>query len=351
MSDAPTRAFAGNRPSDIGSAPAKKPAPGTSLRRGVGAAAANLSGFGIVCFLFVLLIFARLVYPGFFEAANLQNILSQNAPIGLVAIGMTIVMIGGGFDLSVGAIAAVASVTYAMLALNIGLWQAAIATLALGLLLGAINGVLVGYLGINPFIATLATASIYSGFAFVLSDSQPIVVDVAGFEEVGQGTLWSVPISVWIVAGTFLVGGVVLARSVYGHNLYAVGGNSEAARLSGIRINQVRIVSYVSVGVMSALAGIVLTSRLGVGQADVGLDMTLNAITIVVIGGTSLFGGEGAMWRTTIGLLLLGIIINIADSKGWSGSVQGIVKGLVLIGAVGLDVLARSMRARKQRFD
>ncbi len=308
-----------------------------------------VSRLGVVWFLVLLVIAARIIYPSFTQSGNLQNILYQNAPIGLIAVGMTFAMISGGFDLSVGGIVALSSVTCAKLALTWSLWEAGAITLLLGLGLGLLNGVLVTRFAINPFIATLATASIYSGAAYLLSDSQPIVVDRPGFLWIGQGSLWGLPISIWMMALAFVGGGLVLAGTVYGHRIYAVGGNREAARLAGIRIDQIQITSYMIVGVMAALAGITLSSRLGVGQADVGADMTLDAITIVVIGGTSLFGGEGAIWRTGVGLLLLGVIINVADSEGWNGSLENILKGCVLLGAVGLDVFVRRMRAGRVR--
>lgn len=306
--------------------------------------AARLSQLGVLWFLLLLVGLAQLTYPGFADRGNLLNILSQNAPIGLIAVGMTFAMISGGFDLSVGAIVAMSSVAFARATLSFGLWQAMVLTLVLGLGLGLVNGLVVTKLRINPFIATLATASVYSGAAYLLSRSEPIVVDRPDFVHIGQGSLGPLPISVWLTGCAFLVGGLVLARTVFGHRVYAVGGSREAARLAGIRVDRVQIVSYLVVGVASALAGIVLSSRLGVGQANVGVDLTLDAITIVVIGGTSLFGGEGSMWRTAVGLLLLGVIINVANSKGWSGSLENILKGCVLLGAVGLDVFVRRLR-------
>lgn len=303
-----------------------------------------VSRLGTVWFLVLLVALAQIVYPGFTQSGNLRNILSQNAPLGLIAVGMTFAMICGGFDLSVGGTVAMSSVVFAKLSLTGPLWQAAAVTLLLGLALGLVNGALVTRFGINPFIATLATASVYSGAAYLLSDSQPIVVDKPGFLKLGQGDLAGVPTAVWILLVAFVVGGLVLSGTVYGHCVYAVGGNKEAARLAGIRVDLVQVVSYVAVGVMAALAGILLSSRLGVGQADVGSDMTLDVITIVVIGGTSLFGGEGAVWRTAVGLLLLGVIVNVADSKGWNGSLENILKGCVLLAAVGLDVFVRRLR-------
>jgi len=237
-------------------------------------------------------------------------------------------------------------VTFAKLAIGVGLTQAVILTLLIACGLGLINGVLVTKLSINPFVATLGTASIYSGAAFVLSDSQPIVVTAEHFQWLGQGMVADIPVSVWLLAVAFVLGGLILWGSVFGHCTYAVGGNREAARLAGIRVDQTQIIGYVIVASMAGVAGMVLTSRLGVGQADVGSDMTLDAITIVVVGGTSLFGGEGSVWRTGVGLLLLGVIINVADFQGWSGQFESILKGCVLLTAVGLDVLTRRLRER-----
>ncbi len=305
-----------------------------------------LTRLGTIWFLLVLIVVAGLLFPGFFETGNLRNILSQNAPIGLIAVGMTFAMIGGGFDLSVGAIAAVSSVTFAKLTIGVGLTQAIILTLLVACALGLINGLLVTKFAINPFVATLGTASIYSGAAYVLSDSQPIVVTANHFQWLGQGMAAGIPVSVWLLALALVLGALILWGSVFGHCTYAVGGNREAARLAGIRVDQTQIIGYVIVASMAGAAGMVLTSRLGVGQADVGSDMTLDAITIVVVGGTSLFGGEGSIWRTGVGLLLLGVIINVADFQGWSGQLESILKGCVLLTAVGLDVLTRRLRER-----
>jgi ribose transport system permease protein len=302
---------------------------------------------GTVWFLLLCLALARLVDPRFYEIGNLKNILTQNAPIGLIAVGMTFAIICGLFDLSCGSIAGLVAVAYAKAAISHGLWPALAIALGLGLLLGAVNGVLVTKLSINPFIATLATSSIYLGYAYVLSNSQPISVSTPHFDRIGHGTLLGLPVPVDLLIVAVLVGGFVLSRSVFGHTVYAVGGNQEAARLAGIRIDRTKILSYMLVGLMSAFAAIVLTSTLSVGEADMGTDMALQAITIVVIGGTSLFGGEGAMWRTVVGLLLLGVITNVADSRGWSGNIENILEGVVLAAAVGLDVLSRRLHARR----
>jgi len=299
---------------------------------------------GMLWLLVILLVAAQLEYPGFFEWANVRNVLAQNTPVGIMAVGMTFVMIAGGFDLSVGAIYAAAAVFFADMAPRMPIAVALACTLALGVAMGAINGFVITRMRVNPFVATLGSGSIFGGAAFLYSHSQPIVVTVSGFQTLGQGSLLGLPIPIWIGAAVFLVGGTVLARSVFGQSLYAVGGNDEAARLAGLRVDLLRASTYVIVGVASALGGAILASRIGVGQADVGNAITLQAIAIVVIGGTSLFGGEGAVWRTATGLLILAIITNVSDSKGWSSNIQEVVKGVIIIGAVSLDAFARARR-------
>lgn len=301
-------------------------------------------------FLAALVVAAQLVYPRFLTAGNLTNILSQGAPLGVVAVAMTFVLVGGGFDLSVGAMVAMCSVVYAQLSLLFVAPVALALALTLGLLLGLVNGLLVARMELNPFVATLATASIYGGLAYVVSGSAPILVHMPGFQDIGQGRVAGLPVSVWVLVAVAAVGAAVLARSVYGHDLYAIGGNAEAARLAGVRVHAARVTSYVLLGVAAAVAAIVLTSRLGVGQATIGADMTLDVITVVVIGGTSLFGGEGSVGRTVVGLLIIGVILNVSDSIGWGADIEHIVTGAVLLGAVGLDVLTRRRRARSGAF-
>lgn len=295
--------------------------------------------------LLVLLVAAPFTYPGFYEWGNVRNILAQNVPFGITAVGMTFVMIAGGFDLSVGSVYASAAVFFASMADRTSVGVALVLALALGLCMGAINGFIVTRMRVNPFVATLGTGSVFGGVAFLYSHSQPVVATAAGFQTLGQGSWLGLPISIWIGVAVFLVGGVVLARSVYGLSLYAVGGNTEAARLSGLRVDLLRASTYMIVGGSAALGGVILASRIGVGQADVGASLTLEAIAIVVIGGTSLFGGEGAVWRTATGLLILAIITNVGDSRGWSSNVEDVVKGVIIIGAVALDAFARSRRS------
>jgi ribose transport system permease protein len=304
-----------------------------------------IAQFGMVWAFIILVIVGSIVYPRLTSPTNVTNILSQNAPVGIVAVGMTFVMIGGGFDLSVGSTFALATCIFAKLADSAGLSLAALAALAAGALCGTVNGFIVTKLKVNPFVATLGTGSAFGGIAYIYSKSAPITPDNPAFQTVGTGSLLGLPYSIGLLAAIFAVGGFVLAKSSYGQAMYAIGGNNEAARLSGLPTDLLRASTYVLTGICASVGGIIIASRLGVGQADMGNTVPLDTIAVVVIGGTSLLGGEGAMWRTLIGLLVLGTLTNIFDSLAISSNYQLVAKGLIIISSVALDIFARSLRA------
>ncbi len=300
--------------------------------------------YGMIIVLFLLIVVATIVYPRFLDPINVRNILSQSAPVGIVAAGMTFVMIAGGFDLSVGAIFALAAVIFAMLADPLGLWGAGAVAIFAGFLCGSVNGFLVTKMNVNTFVATLGTGSVFGGLAYIVSRSAPHTPDDYSFDTLGIGTMMQIPYSIWLLVVSFLIGGIFLSRSIYGRSLYAIGGNMEAARLSGIKVELLKASTYTLSGMCSALAGMILASRLGLGQADMGGNIALDSIAIVVIGGTSLLGGEGAMWRTVVGLLILATLTNVFDALAISTNYQLVTKGLIVIGAVALDAYARKRR-------
>jgi ribose transport system permease protein len=298
----------------------------------------------IVWVLIALAIVADVLYPGFFAWGNIRNILSQNAPVGLVAIGMTFVMIAGGFDLSVSSIFALGGVAFASFVGHVPVGLAAAGAIVVGLVAGAVNGAIITRLRVNPFVATLGTASAFSGLAYVYSHSTPIVPTNGSFAALGSNDLLGIPISVLLFFAVFALGAVVLSKSVFGRTIYAVGGNAEAARLAGIRVDLIRFAAYAITGVCAALAGMIIASRTGVGQADTGASITLDSIAIVIIGGTSLQGGEGAMWRTLVGMLILGTINNLFDSLALDTAAQSLVKGVIVVGAVALESFTRGRK-------
>jgi ribose transport system permease protein len=296
--------------------------------------------YGIVVVLAILSVVAVILYPRFFSIQNIFNILSQNAPIGIIAVGMTFVMIAGGFDLSVGSIVGLGATFFASFALRSGLLVAALVAILAGLTVGSINGIVINRLRVNPFIATLGAASVINGLMLIYSNTQPYVVSDPAFQAVGAGKTGPIPTSILVLAFVFLVGGFALSWTKYGRRIYAIGGNAEASHLSGIRVEFIRSTTYALSGVLAALAGILIASRLGVGQANMGATMTLDAIAIVVVGGNSLMGGEGAMWRTLVGLLVLATLTNIFYSVDVDPNWQLVAKGLIIVAAVALDSLA-----------
>ncbi|MTD56067.1 ABC transporter permease [Amycolatopsis sp. RM579] len=300
----------------------------------------------MVVVLIAVVIGAQVAYDKFLTWDNIRNLLSQNAPLAIVAVGMTIVILSGAFDLSVGSVLAAGSTVYAMYAKEgHSLWLAALIAILVGCVCGVLNGVVVTKLKVTPFITTLASAAIVTGLTYVWSDSRPITVRVPGFGDLARKTFLDVSWSVWLTVGIFVVGGVLVGRTVFGRYIYAVGGNLEAARLAGIPTDRIRLAAFVAVSVSAAIGGIVLASRLGVGSADQGANVTLDSIAIVVIGGTSLFGGEGAVWRTAVGLLILATLNNLLSSLALESAVQNVVKGSVLLLAVILDSYTRRRRA------
>ncbi|MGK9166664.1 ABC transporter permease [Inquilinus limosus] len=304
-----------------------------------------LARFAMVWVLVGLVALSQLLYPGFLDIGNVLNILSQNAPVGIIAVGMTFVMIAGGFDLSVGSLYAAGATFYAAQAKGLPLPLAAAVTLLVGVLAGLLNGLVITKLRVNPFVATLGTSSIFAGAAFLYSHSAPIIVDDPAFSTLGAGRLAGTPISVLLMFVVFVLGGAVLSKTVYGRSLYAIGGNAEAAHLAGLPVDRLRISTYVLVGVLSVLGGMIIASRLSMGQADIGGTIALDAISMVIIGGTSLFGGAGAVWRTAVGMLILATLTNLFDALALNSNLQLIVKGVIVISAVALDALSQRRAA------
>jgi ribose transport system permease protein len=299
---------------------------------------------GMVWMLIVIVVVAQIAYPGFLAPRNVGFIISQNAPTGIIAVGMTMVMIAGGFDLSVGSIYAAGAVMFADMANRAPLPLALLTAVLLGMALGLVNGLLITKVKINPFIATLGTSSVFGGGTYFYTHSGPVNVSAEHFDALGLGQTLDLANATWILAITFVLGSITLSRTVFGRSLYVVGGNPEAARLAGMRVDRLKAMTYVIVGFCAALSGAIIASRVGVGQAEIAGSMSLDVIAVVVIGGTSLFGGEGSMWRTAVGLLIVASLGNVCDSLGLDSNSQSIIKGAIILGAVALDAVSRRKR-------
>jgi len=305
-----------------------------------------LASYGMVLVLAVVVVVAQALNSGFSEPGNIRNIFSQNAALGLVAIGATFVIIGGGFDLSAGAMYALGGVVYAQLATTgTPVLAAFFLTILCGTVAGLVNGLLVNGLRINPFVATLGSSSVILGVAYVISDSLPIsALGVEGFDSIGRDRFYDLTYSVYLFLFVFLLSAFLLHLTVWGRNVFAIGGNREAARLAGVRIRMVSVSTYVASGMLAAMGGVVIASRTSVGQPNIGGTIALDAITVVIVGGTTLFGGEGAIWRSLIGLMILGILRNTFDSLALSNATQLVATGAILVAAVAMDAIVREHR-------
>ncbi|QKY70059.1 ribose ABC transporter permease [Lentibacillus sp. CBA3610] len=300
----------------------------------------DFSKLGPLIGLIIMVIFLGFMSDSFFTLDNILNLLRQVSVNALIAFGMTFVILTAGIDLSVGSLLALGSaLTAGLLAGGMDPVLAVLLGLLIGLGLGAINGLIITKGKVAPFIATLATMTIYRGATLVYTDGRPItgLSDSFTFEMIGRGYVFGVPFPVILMLGVFLILYFVLRKTVFGRQVYAVGGNEEASILSGIKADRIKIGVYSLTGMLSVLAGIILTSRLNSAQPTAGEMFELDAIAAVVIGGTSLMGGRGRITGTLIGALIIGVIDNGLNLMNVSSFYQQIVKGGVILLAVLLD--------------
>lgn len=318
-------------PAGAGSGAPARPAPALRAR-----AASLLQRQGAVVALVALCIFGFARYAAFLTPENVMNVLRQNSVAGLVALGMTVVILTGGIDLSVGSVLAVGGITAAALSPH-GTLVAVLGGLAAGTLLGMLNGLLITRARIQPFIVTLAMMIAARGVALGVTGENSVRVDrtAEGLMWLGQGRIAGIPTQVVLMALAFVAGGVALRYTRAGRYVYATGDNEDAARLLGLKVDRVLIATYALSGLLAALAGIVQAGRLGAGQPVAGSGIELDAIAAVVVGGTLLSGGQGGVGSTVVGVLLLGVIFNLFNLEGtitpwW----QGVLRGVFLLGVV-----------------
>lgn len=291
----------------------------------------------IILLLVVMLAVTTVLAPNFFNPQNLINVARQASITGIVAVGMTFVILTAGIDLSVGAILALVGILFSlMVKAEIGVAVAIPAALLVGILAGAVNGIGATFLGMQPFIMTLATMAIVSGIALLISGGTPIpfMSENALIALLGNGNIAGVPGPVIVFVLVALIAALVLRYLPFGRFVYGVGGGLEAARLSGVRTARVLIAVYAISGLCAAIAGVITTSRLFVGHPTAGSFITLDSIAAVVIGGTSLMGGRGSVIGTVAGVLLLAMVANLLNLLGVSPFNQQIAKGAIIILAV-----------------
>lgn len=299
--------------------------------------AAMAQTYGIVVALIVLVVVVTLGNPAFVSQQNLLNMLSQWAPAGIMAIGMTFVILTGGFDLSVASGYSLCAVVAAYVGQNYPPEVAFAAAIGTGLFFGCVNGYLVAVVRINPFITTVGTGFIINGVALVLTKNAAFMVSNETFSILGAGRVYGVPYSGIVLVILMIALGFVLSRTAYGESVYAVGGNYEASRLSGIRAPETVASTYILLGGCVGLAGSIGASQLSSAQANLDPGILFDVLTIVVVGGTSLSGGVGSMWRTAVGLGIIATISNGFILLDVSPYYQSIIKGGIIVGALALD--------------
>ncbi|MHA6513054.1 ABC transporter permease [Tessaracoccus sp. Z1128] len=312
--------------------------------------AAAVKKYAILLILIAFMVILAIVTGGtFLRSQNLINVVVQVAPIGIVALGMMFAIITKGIDLSVGSTVALVAVVSASLAQvqsdsamfpglpPMPIFVSVIVGLLVGAIVGAIVGTLVAYFRIPPFVATLGMMTAARGLANIYTGGRPVSNLAPGFNWMGQGNILGVPVPMIIfiiVAGVIWV---VLNRTRFGRHTYAIGGNDQAARVSGISIGRVQFLIYTLIGMLAGLAGMILAARIGSGQPTLGVMLELDAITAAVIGGVSFNGGIGVVWGVVVGALIIGVINNGLDLMNVSPFMQMVVKGAIIVVAVIID--------------
>jgi ribose transport system permease protein len=290
--------------------------------------------------LLIIIVVVALTTPNFIAIDNFQNIAMQAAVLSIVAIGSTVVILTGGIDLSPGSMIALITMVLASL-IKLDGWSLAIAipaALLCGALLGAVNGFFVAYLKIPSFIVTLAALSLFKGIALTIGGSTPIVSLSPNLEAIFYGQILGIPLPFVYVVVLYAVAVLVLNHTVFGREIYAIGGNEVAARLSGIRIKRIRLFAFIIAGGCAAIGAVLLSARLNSGSPNYGTLIELQAIAAVVVGGASLSGGRGHVFNTLIGVLIITVVQNGLNLNAVSPAVQSIAIGLIILLAVAIDI-------------
>lgn len=306
-----------------------------------------IQGQGLFVMLVALVAMFASLNGNFLTGGNFLNSGSSAAPLGIMATAQTFLIVSGGFDVSVGSVAAMTTVIIG-LGVNdgINIWFSAMLALVVALLIGAVNGTIVVWLRVNPLITTLGTMSVFSGLAFMISNGHTLVVTDNTFTSLGLGKLWGVPIPLLVFGAAVGIGIIVERLLGVGRSIYAIGSNSEAARLAGIRVKQVPFVLYVVSSLSAGVAGIIVTAQLASASPQVGSSYLLTVVTAVILGGASLAGGRGSVLGTIVAVAILGVLQSGFALLSLSSYVQTVALGAALILAVLIDQAARAVTDR-----
>lgn len=297
-------------------------------------------GYYIVVVFLVMVVISRIIFPRFLSQVNVFNILRQSAVPGIVALGMLLVIMTAGIDLSVGSLVAATGVLAVGLQRNIPLVFVLLLSLAIGLFAGLVSGLLITKRKIPPFVATMGMMAVARGLTYVYTHGGPIQITYPEYNFLGRGMIGPMPfiVIVWLIISIIVL--IIITQTTFGRSIKAIGSNSTATYLSGINVSRHVIIVYMLSGLLCGIGGILLTSRITVGTPLIGVGMELDAIAAVVIGGASLSGGHGTVFGTIIGVLILGVVSNMLNLVGVSMFYQDTVRGAIII----LAVLFKSAR-------
>jgi ribose/xylose/arabinose/galactoside ABC-type transport system permease subunit len=295
------------------------------------------TGLGLIGVIILMIIVFSLVNPNFYSAVNMRNVSRQIAILGIVSCGQTMVILSGGFDLSVGMAIGLISVVSSLIMSDYGLWPGIASGLLAGLSVGALNGFMVAKAGLPPFIATLATFSAARGLALIISGGLPITDMPSEFSFLGAGQILTLPLPAVIAALVFIACAIIMKKTRFGRYVYAIGGNEEAALYSGVPVTHCKLQVWAFHGLLVGLAAVVLTSRAVSGHATLGEGLELESIAATVIGGTALGRGRGSIFNTFLGVLAMGILTNGLNLLNVSTYYQMVLIGIIIAGAVYVD--------------
>lgn len=298
--------------------------------------------YGILIFLIVLFLVLSLSSPYFLTVENLTKVLRQVAVVGIVTVSMTMVILTGGIDLSVGSMLALCAVILAKLMVaGVNVALAILMTLIAGMALGLFNGFLINKIKISPLISTLGTMTVYSGITYIITGGTSIFGFPDSFAFIGQGYIFKIPVPIIILVLVYSFGFFVLNNTRFGRYLYGIGANERASILSGVNVKKIKYIAYIISGLLSSLAAVVMLSRVNSALPSLGEGLEFDVVTAVVLGGISVNGGEGRLRGVVIGLLIIAILSNGMILLGVGNYFQTVVKGLVLLVAVGIDNISK----------
>lgn len=305
----------------------------------------------IYVFLLVMIIFFSTTSQNFLTMRNLMNVIKQVAIYGIASVGMTYVILLGGIDLSIGSIISLVNIVAAYVMVNLGLnpFIAILAALVISTAIGFLNGIIIAKLKMPELIVTFASQTIFAGLAYIICKGTPISRFPDSFLTIGQGYVGAIPIPVIIMVIVFAIGWFISEKTYFGRYFYALGGNEEAAQLSGIDVKWVKCLVYSLSGLFAGIAGLVMLARANTGQPNAGVGYEFDVITCVVLGGVSTTGGSGKMSNVIAGVMIIGVLQNGMVLLNVSSYMQMVVKGIILLIAVGADCVQkqRLLKAKK----